>query len=122
MLPRASGQIVAVDAEHVERDERDGDRGVAVKHSAAQQGPVWGAGLVERDQLAVEHQAAGHLPARARARSCCQERRLRTSSPFSVETIARNPSYLSSKAHPSPVGIGPGRSNIGRSTAERLLR
>jgi hypothetical protein len=42
-------------------------------------------------------------------------RRLRTRSPSSVETMARNlnPSHLSSKDQPDPEGRGPQRASIG---------
>jgi hypothetical protein len=43
-----------------------------------------------------------------------QPRRLRTRRPSSVETTARNPSHLTSKAHSVPVGIDPGRKSMGR--------
>jgi hypothetical protein len=41
-------------------------------------------------------------------------RRLLTRSESPVATIARNPSYFTSNAHPSPDGIEPQRSSIGR--------
>ena len=46
-----------------------------------------------------------------------QLRRLRRSSPFSVETSARKPSHFRSNAEPVAVGIAPGRTSIARSTA-----
>jgi len=49
----AKAMGVTVDAEHVEREERDSVRGVAVEHPAAQERPVRSSGLVERDKLTV---------------------------------------------------------------------
>ena len=40
-------------------------------------------------------------------------RRLRTSRPSWVETIARKPSHLSLKDHPEPKGRGPRRESMG---------
>ena len=66
--------------------------------------------------------AAGHggqvLLSEATAR---HPRRLRTSRPSSVETIARNPSHFSSNTQPSPLGIGPGRRSMGRRSTRRIV-
>jgi hypothetical protein len=49
-----------------------------------------------------------------------QPRRLRTCNPSSVETIARNPSHFSSKAHPDSEGSGPERDSIGSGSRSPL--
>ena len=71
------------------------------------------AGVVERDQLAVEHKAGRSSRSSGTRSLMSQARRLRIWRPSSVETIARKPSYFSSNAQPSPDGMRRG-SNIGR--------
>ena len=70
-----------------------------------------------------------HRPAPSRAVAAQAQARGRPSAscvgsahqPVSVERMAWKPSYFSANAQPAPLGIAPGRSNIGRSTTAETL-
>ena len=104
---------MAVDAEQIERDERERDRGVPVQHAFDDEWPVGRAGVVEGDQLAVEHKAGRHF---AQFRHpVAHVPRPTTAYPEAVlGRDDRADSYFSSNAQPSPDGMPLGRSSIGR--------
>ena len=86
----------ALDAQHVEDHQRYGDRVAAVQDAQPEQGEARPPVEAERDQLAVEDEAVGRRASSGSRSAIGQPRRLRTCSPFSVDTIARKPSHFSS--------------------------
>jgi len=100
--------VLAVDPQHVERDERDRDGRIAIQHARAYVREV-GIAVSPRHEFAVEHQPGrksrqlgqqlGDPPAAAASRSQAVFRRDER-----TEAIP-----LTSKDHPRPEGSGPRR-------------
>lgn len=112
LRPNAPGQVVPVEAQDVKHEENDVNRTVAAQHAVAEQRPKSQAGTprwFRATSSPSNTSPRGSSSSSGTRAVISQLQRLRTSSPHSVETIARKPCSLSSNTQPDPPGIEAGR-------------
>jgi len=113
LAERQMGNAAAGELEHVEGDEHDRHRTVALEHPSAEPREARPAVVAERDEFAVEHRVRRSFASSGRCGVMFQPRRLRTWNRSPARTSARDPSSLSSYDQPGSAGRRPERASFG---------